>query len=67
MFLKINLDMVAQALEVGEFRGSWEKKKKFSKVYADAMFPEDVSQKGLCETELESVRDEFENAHVWIR
>lgn len=43
------------------------KKKKFSKVYADAMFPEDVSQKGLCETELESVRDEFENAHVWIR
>ena len=42
-------------------------KKKFSKVYADAMFPEDVSQKGLCETELESVRDEFENAHVWIR
>lgn len=66
MFLKINLDMVAQALEVGEFRGSWEKKK-FSKVYTDAMFPEDVSQKGLCETELESVRDGFENAHVWIR
>lgn len=32
MFLKINLDMVAQALEVGEFRGSWEKKKVFKSV-----------------------------------